>query len=66
MIRTACPKCRANFDLDSTALIAQLDEKIERLEDVAARWDVPGGSKRLARRALDKADGLRVARRLLS
>jgi len=43
-----------------------LDERIERLEEVAERWDVPGGSRALARRARDKADGIRVARRLLA
>jgi hypothetical protein len=44
----------------------QIEERIERLGDVAERWDVPGGSKRLAQRARDKAEGLRVARRLLA
>lgn len=43
-----------------------IEERIERLEEVAERWDVPGGSRRLARRARDKADGLRVARRILA
>lgn len=48
------------------AAIRALDVRIERLEEVAERWDVPGGSRRLAQRARDKAEGIRAARRILT
>lgn len=50
----------------SETALRQIEERIERLEDVAERWDWPGGSRRLAQRARDKAEGLRVARRLFA
>lgn len=43
----------------------RIEERIERLEDVADRWGGPTGSRALARRAEDKAEGLRAARRIL-
>lgn len=51
-----------------TAVLLELDTRIERLEEVAERWDKPGdlAGRRIARRARDKADGMRVARRLIA
>lgn len=52
--------------MTAVAAVARIDEHIERLDEVADRWDRPGGSPALARRARDKADGLRVARRIVA
>lgn len=50
----------------SAQAVAQIEERIERLEEVADRWNRPGGSRALARRAEDKAEGLRTALRILT
>ena len=50
---------------EAGALVSEVEDHIERLEDVAERWGAPGASRALARRASDKAEGLRVARRLI-
>lgn len=46
--------------------IAKVWERIDRLHDVAVRWGRPGGSPRLAQRALDQAAGMETALRLLT
>lgn len=45
--------------------IKRVQERIDNLLTVAERFDHPGGSKHLARRARDKAAGMETALRLL-
>lgn len=45
--------------------VALVQERIDNLLSVADRFDHPGGSRRLAQRARDKADGMETALRLL-
>lgn len=59
-------KGRDQNRVELAAKALAIEDRIERLEDVAERWDVPGGSRALARRARDKAEGLRVAQRILA
>lgn len=42
-----------------------VEERIDNLRNVADRFDHQGGSRRLAQRARDKADGMETALRLV-
>lgn len=45
--------------------VQRVQERIDNLLSVADRFDHPGGSRRLAQRARDKAAGMETALRLL-
>lgn len=45
--------------------VARVEGRIDNLRNVADRFDHSGGSRRLAQRARDKADGMETALRLL-
>lgn len=45
--------------------VERVEARIDNLRNVADRFDHPGGSRRLAQRARDKADGMETALRLL-
>ena len=48
------------------AAVERVRERIDNLLSMADRFDHPGGSRRLAQRARDKAAGMETALRLLA
>lgn len=67
--QTAVWKARSEELADESAhvvrVVESIQERIDNLLTVSDRFDHPGGSKHLARRARDKAAGLETALRLL-
>lgn len=61
----ARPEVQDALLVDVAQVRRELETRLERLEDVDLRWSAPGASRALARRARDKADGIRLALRLL-
>lgn len=55
----------ASTPADQGDALAEVERRIERLREVADRWGQPGGSRRLSRRATDKADGMETALRIV-
>lgn len=54
------------YCLGSPNPILRVQDRIDNLHTVADRFDHPGGSRALARRARDKAAGMETALRLLT
>jgi hypothetical protein len=61
-----CYRAGRRDERASTAAVERVQARIDNLLTTADRFDHPGGSRALARRARDKAAGMETALRLLS